>query len=100
MPEGPLIGALPYTAHGSFGSWPRDNATEGVSGGRDRSDARRNAAVSSIFFRFRSGGNRGASLRHPERLCGRAAAYAGASQAPIAAISGLTPTMFITRVRL
>ena len=60
----------------------------------------RKTAISSIFFRFRSGSNRGACRAHPEGLCGREPPALGLSQAPIAAISGLTPMMFNTRVRL
>ena len=56
--------------------------------------------VSSIFFRFRSGRQPGSSSGHPDRLSGCAELAAGPSQAAIAAIIRLTPTMFITRVRL
>jgi hypothetical protein len=40
------------------------------------------------------------SLGHPERLRGDVAAQTKSSQASIAAISGLMPTMFMTRVKL
>src|SRR5262245_36158405 len=57
-------------------------------------------AVSIIFFRFRSGRQPGSSSGHPDQLSGCAEVAAEPSQAAIAAISGLTPTMFMTRVRL
>ena len=60
----------------------------------------RDASVLSILFRFRSGGKRGASVRILSGFELAQAREPGRSQAPIAAISGLTPRMFMTRVRL
>ena len=60
----------------------------------------RDATVSSIFFRFRSGGKRGASMRFLKGFEMAQPREPGRSQAPIAAISGLTPRMFMARVRL
>jgi hypothetical protein len=77
------------------GSWPRDNATEGVSDGVDRSVAAQHGCFDH-FFPI-------SVWRQPwcvPRASGRRATRAGLSQAPIAAISGLTPMMFNTRVRL
>jgi len=56
--------------------------------------------VSIKFFRFRSGRQPGSSSGHSDQLSGCAEVAAEPSQAAIAAISGLTPTMFMTRVRL
>src|SRR5262249_28100388 len=47
-----------------------------------------------------SGRKPGMSLGHPERLRGDVAAKTKSSQASIAAISGLMPTVFMTRVKL
>jgi hypothetical protein len=47
-----------------------------------------------------SGVKPGMSLGHPERLRGHVAAKTKSSQASIAAISGLMPTTFMTRVKL
>jgi hypothetical protein len=58
------------------------------------------ATVSSMFFRFGPAGNSGASSRDPKRPCSPTAAKERPFQAAIAAISGLMPTMFMTRVRL
>ena len=56
--------------------------------------------VSSIFFRFRSGRQRGSASGHPDRFSGSVEVAVEPSQGAIAAISGLMPTMFMTRVRL
>jgi hypothetical protein len=82
------------------GSWPRDNATEGVWGGLDRSVAAQHGRFEHIFSDFgleatvvrRACLLRGCADGEPPAL--------GLFQAPIAAISGLTPMMFSTRVRL
>ena len=62
--------------------------------------SRRSRAVSSRFFLFRTGGNRGASPCILRGCADGQPPALGLSQAPIAAISGLTPMMFNTRVRL
>ena len=56
--------------------------------------------VSSVFSDFGLGGNLAPSSGRPDRLSGAAEVAAGPCQAAIAAISGLMPTMFMTRVRL
>ena len=74
----------------------RDNALEGA---RTRRTGR-GAAFSSMFLRFRPGGKPGASCGNSDKSHGGAEAEGQTAYAAIAAISGLTPTMFMTRVRL
>ena len=52
------------------------------------------------FLRFGLGGNLVDRAGHSDRLSGAAEVGVEASQAAIAPISGLMPTMFMTRVRL
>ena len=87
-------------SHVRLGSWPRDNATEGVSGGLDRSVAAQYGGFEQYFSDF---GLEATVVRTARILRGCADGEPpalGLSQALIAAISGLTPKMFNTRVRL
>ena len=56
--------------------------------------------VSSMFSNFGLGGKRASSSGRPDRLSSAAEVAAEPYQAAIAAISGLMPTMFMTRVKL
>ena len=56
--------------------------------------------VSSMFSDFGLGGKRASSSGRPDRLSSAAEVAAEPYQAAIAAISGLMPTMFMTRVKL
>jgi hypothetical protein len=77
------------------GSWPCDNASEGVSGGLEPSVWLRRDRFEQISFDL------GLAATLARRLMiVTAAARVTASQAAIAAISGLMPTMFMTRVML
>src|SRR5262245_26414805 len=81
------------------GSWSCDNALEDI--GRPTT-----GGISGIVVGFEhilpiwSGGKSSRSFGHPERLRGDGATKTKSSQASIAAISGLMPTMFMTRVKL
>ena len=73
---------------------------EGVSAGCDRREALQGDCFELIFPISAWKGKPCSLCRHPERPEAAAEAEAGPSQAAIAAISGLMPTMFMTRVRL
>jgi hypothetical protein len=82
-----------------YGSWPCDNALEGVSAGRGRGVVLcrdRFEQISAVSVWKATWVIMRAILCRSEAL----QRLTGASQAAIAAISGLMPTMFMTRVRL
>src|SRR5262245_50386393 len=85
---------------GRLGSWPCDNAARRVSAAHDGQAAVRGERFEHFFADLGPGG----SLVHRQATRGsseaRQLSELGASQTAIAAISGLLPIIFMTRVRL
>ena len=93
-------GALGWTANVRLGSWSCKNALAIASTPRDVGGVAVRGHFSGVWRLFLSGSASDADFSRPGRFCNSGRTHVGGDYALIAAMSGWTPMMFMTRVRL